>query len=378
MDNDQLLSSMKPRKGSLIIQALVWGGIIVVVPTAFSLYTGEGPGVLGSIMHSLRACLPFLVLFYLNYFLLVPGFLFSKKASRKAVFYIANIIMIAAYEAYLAFQIYRTMQQGAAEHMPEGTTIPPFVVFFPTLIWLIIMLFDLGASVGLRYVERYYDMRHRFAVQQKENAEAELTWLKSQLNPHFLFNTLNNISSLTQIDPDRAQESIGQLSDLLRYALYDAQADRVPLSGEVEFMSNYVDLMALRCNEMTQVKKNFSVQGGVFIAPLLFISLIENAFKHGVNARHPSFVDMELRTEDDGILVFRVSNSLFEKTGSDHIGSGIGLENMKRRLDLIYPGHYSYEVDTGDGIYSSQVRIWGREYLGPLDKSLEGSGPSAV
>ncbi len=122
-------------------------------------------------------------------------------------------------------------------------------------------------------------------------------------------------------------------------------------------MNNYIDLMALRCNDLTTVEKDLEVpQGHVQVAPLLFISLVENAFKHGVNARYPSFVKVFLRAEG-GSLVFRCENSLFEKQGSDHIGSGIGLENMKRRLELLYPGKYTYSQHAGDGTYSVEVTL---------------------
>ena len=106
-------------------------------------------------------------------------------------------------------------------------------------------------------------------------------------------------------------------------------------------MDNYIDLMSLRCNELTTVRKRLEVPSRpVEVAPLLFISLVENAFKHGVNARHESFVDVSMHLEGDD-LVFVCDNSRFEKQGTDRIGSGIGLENMKRRLELLYPGRYT-------------------------------------
>jgi LytS/YehU family sensor histidine kinase len=212
-------------------------------------------------------------------------------------------------------------------------------------------------AVGLRHVMRQNEREMQFEEERRKTAEAELTWLKHQLNPHFLFNTLNNISSLTQIDPDKAQESIGQLSDLLRYALYDSESEKVQLSSEIEFMDNYIDLMALRCNEMTTVEKSLEAPSRpVEVAPLLFISLVENAFKHGVNARYPSFVKVSMRLEGDD-LVFTCDNSLFEKQGTDQIGSGIGLENMKRRLELLYPGRYSYEQTAAGDTYHVKVTL---------------------
>ena len=107
---------------------------------------------------------------------------------------------------------------------------------------------------GFRYIVRWGDMQMRLKEERQKNAEAELAWLKNQLNPHFLFNTLNNISSLVQINQDTAQERIGQLSDLLRYTLYESNHELVPVEGEIEFMNNYIELMRLRCNELATVK----------------------------------------------------------------------------------------------------------------------------
>jgi LytS/YehU family sensor histidine kinase len=117
--------------------------------------------------------------------------------------------------------------------------------------------------------------------------------------------------------------------------------------------------MSLRCNEMTTVVKDFSVQpGDTMVAPLLFISLIENAFKHGVNARYPSFVRVRMSAEGNDLL-FVCENSVFEKSGTDHIGSGIGLENLQRRLELLYPGAFEYHSGTDGDTYTASVRLKG-------------------
>ena len=122
-------------------------------------------------------------------------------------------------------------------------------------------------------------------------------------------------------------------------------------------MDNYIDLMALRCNEQTTVVKDLQVPARpVEVAPLLFISLVENAFKHGVNARYPSFVKVSMRMDGDD-LVFVCDNSLFEKQGTDRIGSGIGLENMERRLELLYPGRYTYEHSAEGDTYHVKVTL---------------------
>ena len=180
--------------------------------------------------------------------------------------------------------------------------------------------------------------------------------MKNQINPHFLFNTLNNISSLTQIAPDAAQDAIAQLSDLLRYAMYETNKKTVPVSGEVEFMRNYIALMKLRCNEKTEVKTTFDVQQDVEIAPLLFISLVENAFKHGVSSSRHSMIDIHLEQKDHQI-VFSCDNTNYPKDDADRSGSGIGIENTKRRLNLIYHDRYTWEQSVNDNIYHVKITI---------------------
>lgn len=149
-----------------------------------------------------------------------------------------------------------------------------------------------------------------------------------------------------------------QLSDLLRYAMYETNKPKVPISGEMEFMRNYIELMKLRCNEMTKVSSEFIVHSSQLeIAPLLFISLIENAFKHGMNSNAPATIDIRLEQKDD-MLVFNCDNTNNPKPTKDRSGSGIGLENTRRRLDLLYPGRYTWEQTiTPENIYHVKISI---------------------
>jgi LytS/YehU family sensor histidine kinase len=295
---------------------------------------------------------PLAILYFLNYYLLAPKLLYG---GRKAWFFIINFLLI------FGWNIWPIITKGISEVPAEvsdqfGDNLRTVVVggfvavfFFHCMVVL--------AAVGTCYAVRTREALVRVEEERRKSAEAELTWLKNQLNPHFLFNTLNNISSLTQIDPDQAQERIGQLSDALRYALYDSEAEKVPLSGEVAFMENYIDLMALRCNEHTLVERSLTLPDHeVMIAPLLFISLIENAFKHGVSARNDSVVRIDLHEEGDD-LCFVCENTLFEKGTDDRSGSGIGLVNLRRRLELIYPGQYTYNQSAIDGMYRVEIRL---------------------
>ena len=322
-------------------QMVVWAGVFLVPALVTATMTGSVSQAVKVFTAGGTIMLPTFLLYCLNYYLLVPKLLFGR---RSRWFYLVNAVIILGWTVWEFFREPVEFPQEVIDQFGEKSMWAFYVggmlgsLFIQCLMVLI--------AVGLRRIMR-----------ANETVVAELTWLKHQLNPHFLFNTLNNISSLTQIDPDKAQESIGQLSDLLRYALYDSEAEKVPLAQEVEFMDNYIDLMALRCNELTTVTKELdAAQGNVQVAPLLFISLVENAFKHGVNARYPSFVHVIMRYEE-GTLVFICENSLFEKQGSDHIGSGIGLENMKRRLELLYPGRYHYSRKIDGDVYSVVVKL---------------------
>ena len=336
-------------------QIIVWVGVFLVPALVTWTTTGHMQQALFVFRHSARMILPLFVLYGLNYYFLVPRLLYGGKGKVKW-FYILNILLLAGYHVY-AFIPHGVM--AVPEEVVKQIGRRNIWSFFvgQVIASLFSQILMILLAVGLRHVMRMNEREMQFEEERRKTAEAELTWLKHQLNPHFLFNTLNNISSLTQIDPDKAQESIGQLSDLLRYALYDSEAEKVQLSSEIEFMDNYIDLMALRCNEMTKVEKNLEAPSRpVEVAPLLFISLVENAFKHGVNARHPSFVKVAMQMEGDD-LVFTCDNSLFEKQGTDRIGSGIGLENMKRRLELLYPGRYTYEQNATDDTYHVKVTL---------------------
>ena len=323
-------------------QIVVWVGIFLVPALVTATMTGSLEQALKVFTAGAILLLPPFILYSLNYYLLVPKLLHGGRAKW---FYLINAAIIVGWVLWgLLAKRPKEFPQEVVEQFGQRNLWAMYVGAILGRVFIQFLV--IAIAVGLRSIMR-----------ANESMTAELTWLKHQLNPHFLFNTLNNISSLTQIDPDKAQESIGQLSDLLRYALYDSEADRVPLESEVEFMDNYIDLMALRCNELTTVTKELEApQGHVEVAPLLFISLVENAFKHGVNARYPSFVRVSMRYQD-GQLLFRCQNSLFEKQGSDHIGSGIGLENMKRRLELLYPGRYTYKQQADNNTYTVEVSL---------------------
>lgn len=177
---------------------------------------------------------------------------------------------------------------------------------------------------------------------ERERAEAELSNLKSQLNPHFLFNTLNNIYSLIAFSPEKAQEAVHDLSRLLRYVLYESNQSLVPIEKDLDFLRNYIELMRIRLPRHVDLQTDIeAATPGVMIAPLLFISLVENAFKHGVSNSQPSFIQITIQQAGDTVSC-SIRNSYFPKSAGDKSGSGIGLSNLEKRLSLLYPECYHF------------------------------------
>lgn len=190
-------------------------------------------------------------------------------------------------------------------------------------------------------------------------ADAELSNLRYQMNPHFLLNTLNNIYALTAIDTRRAQEAIQQLSDMLRHILYDNMEAEVQMSDELKFLESYVKLMKIRQPATVDVHFDASeVAGEAKIVPLILIPLVENAFKHGVSPTSNSFIDIRLKADREHID-FCIENSYHPKAASDKSGHGIGLTQVKKRLELAYPGHYrwDYGPSADRATYRSHILI---------------------
>ena len=363
-----LYEAMGGRHLSLwLVQVAVWAIIILALPMATWLSTQDAEAAKTSFNVVFDLLLsPFLV-YFVNFYVFGPILFFTdeKEAhtfrlfnklsnrTRYLIFALCNLITIPLFNSKF-FMIW--WHRNSIPDMPEMPTNMWIGFFSGMFMFFLLNCIVAAIAIGIRHFIRTRQIRQQLKDEQAKHTEAELAWLKNQINPHFLFNTLNNISSLTQIDPDAAQDAIAQLSDLLRYAMYETNKKTVPIQGEVEFMRNYIALMKLRCNEKTEVKTTFEVQQDVEIAPLLFISLIENAFKHGVSSSRPSKIDIRLEMDGDS-LAFTCANTNYPKDDADRSGSGIGLENTRRRLDLMYAGRYQWEQSLDNDIYHVKVKL---------------------
>ena len=232
---------------------------------------------------------------------------------------------------------------------------PPIKMFIyvQMLSYMAPLLFSIAIKSTKRWVET--------EAERKEAAnfklQSELQHLHYQLQPHFFFNSLNNIYSLVDISPEQAKTSIHSLSKLMRYMLYETNMELVPLSKEIDFMEKYIELMKLRVSDKTEVNYSFPTkETGIQIAPLLFISLIENAFKHGVSATKESKIKINMTTNDKTVL-FSIENDNFPKKPDDKSGSGIGLPNLEKRLQLLYANKYEFKTILKDDRFLVHLEI---------------------
>jgi len=188
-----------------------------------------------------------------------------------------------------------------------------------------------------------------------EKTKTELLHLKSQVNPHFFFNTLNNLYGLVGKDAKKGQELILKLSDMMRYSIYEGEKDWVTLKEEVDYLKNYIELHKMRYHKKIDIIFNCQIEEGYKVLPLLFIILLENAFKHGVERlRDSAYVNVNMITVNDEIQ-FTVENNF--DISEDIKGSGIGLKNLKRRLELVYPNKHKLSFSTIENVYKVQLNL---------------------
>jgi LytS/YehU family sensor histidine kinase len=226
-------------------------------------------------------------------------------------------------------------------------------IYLQMLSYLAPLLFSIAIKTTRKWTKTEAERKEAANFKLK----SELQHLHYQLQPHFFFNSLNNIYSMVDISPEQAKKSIHSLSKLMRYMLYEANIDLVALSKEIDFLKKYIDLMKLRVSDKTEVSYSFPIEEtGIQIAPLLFISLIENAFKHGVSASKESHIKISM-TSDEKIVLLTIENDNFPKKTDDKSGSGIGLQNLQKRLELLYPNKHSFNTSVKDNRFLVHLEI---------------------
>jgi two-component system, LytTR family, sensor histidine kinase AlgZ len=285
---------------------------------------------------------------YLNYFFTWPRFLKSKKIGRYLL------------EFSIPFAALLTARVHLQRYLIDGYThkseyfYSSFFIVQIVAITLFIVLF-----VGmLRFAVDWFELEGKRKELENEKLLAELNFLKAQINPHFLFNTLNNLYYLAYTKSENTTEVIAKLSQMMRYMIYESNHTKVPLHKEIEYMENYISLERLRLND--QIPIMFEVKGNVdnvWITPLIFITFLENAFKHGVSNNNPNaWVNITIELAG-GQCIYQVENSKPEDKGEEHEKSGIGLQNVQRRLELSYPNKQQLMIEDKADRYHVKLNL---------------------
>ena len=215
----------------------------------------------------------------------------------------------------------------------------------------------MGMNLGVKLYFRSQEATKAITQIEKHALERQLQYLKYQVNPHFFMNTLNNIHALVDIDPERAKASIVELSKLMRYVLYEGNNKLTPLSREVQFLRNYVQLMSMRYTGNVSISLDVpEVLPDSMLPPLLLVIFVENAFKHGISYRTKSFVEISLQPHGDRLL-FSCRNSRPEIKHDENMKGGVGLSNVRRRLDLLFPDDYTLDIKETDDTYTVKLEI---------------------
>lgn len=274
------------------------------------------------------------LMIYLTNYLLIPKLLYRKKYVLFGILFFvmigaSSIIKINILSHVLNSPVLADFSVNLKQRLYDNV-IPHFILVFA------------GASVKLMF--DYSLLQQRMASIAKEKAETELNFLKSQINPHFVFNSLNSVYFLIDKENTNARTALHKFSEMLRYQLYEMNGDRIPIGKEISYLSDYMDLQQLRKDEKYIVKMNRSSEVNNFrIEPLLLIPFVENAFKHiSHHAEGNNFVNVSL-SRMNGTFLFEVENSKGHEQTTEKPG-GIGLNNVKRRLELLYPFRYKLNI----------------------------------
>lgn len=302
------------------------------------------------------------ILTYWNLQVLIPQLLLPKKYLLYIILSIASILLVSWFLEMLnnslievSPEMERRMRRGKRffKKFPNAHLFRLLSRLAPLLVAYVIS--------SIYEITRVANRREQESIKlQSEKLETEMKFLKSQINPHFLFNALNNIYSLTVMKSDSAPDNLMKLSNMLRYMLYDCSAEKVPLQKEIAYLKNYIDLQLLKDSRGLNVKVDLEDgQPNLMIAPMLFIPFVENAFKHSkIEDLKTGWIELSLKTVEN-TLHFSVANSIPDSSFSKDKAGGIGLKNVERQLDLLYPQRHQLSIDQDKDRFSVDLKILG-------------------
>ena len=303
----------------------------------------------------------FLVIFLIHNHVLAPLLIQHKKVHL----YIIGVITMV-----FLFQMVQCIHKPEMMHQPQNPSPGKSSILMPPpppdqgrrppidrhdLSVFIIVILMIGANLGVKIYFQHEEEKKHLAKLKEQSLKQELDYLRYQINPHFIMNTLNNIHALVDIDPELAKDNIVDMSRMLRYLLYESADNCVSLNNAVIFLKKYLNLMKLRYTDQVTVNLDVpsSCSESVALVPLVFIPFVENAFKHGVSYDKPSTIDIDIE-QKDGRLIFHCHNI---KSGVKHEYGGVGISNVTKRLELIYGDDYSLDIHDEDDSYDVRLDL---------------------
>ena len=247
------------------------------------------------------------------------------------------------------------------QHRPGGWFDPPLLIGQLDVISIFILILLFGMNLGVKLYFKSQNDYKQMQLLEKQNLSQQLEYLKYQINPHFFMNTLNNIHALVDLDSEKAKTTIVELSKMMRYLLYDGNRAYVPVQSEIRFLKNYITLMKLRFTDKVKIKVEIPDEiPDKGIPPLMLITFVENSFKHGVSYQQESIINVEMHFTGNRFSFFCENSKHQESTERP---GGVGLANVRKRLDLIYGKDYSLDINDGEDIYTVKLDI-------PLHKTI--------
>lgn len=353
-----MVTDKRKRVLTIVVHAGAWLFLLLLQQFFNSQFNRDGQ----TILLPLILLLLIASIFYINYFKLVPALYFKKKYTS---FLGVNLLVLATaltllytIETRLLTNGFRRPDTPQNEDRREGPPRRPpleIVIYRNSLILLV----TVGAAITVRISGKWIEEENKRKLAETEHLKSEMTLLRMQLQPHFFFNTLNNIYALIGSHPTQAKDVVHKLSKLMRHVLYKADVPLISLQEEVQFLQAYIDVSKVRFGPHVNIDTTWPNPDEVgLIPPLLFISLIENAFKHGVDANKPSFIKVHLQLSKNTLHV-KVSNSYFTAK-QEHTGdSGIGLTNFKKRLGLLYTAQeFNFQSFCKHNVYHAELLIF--------------------
>jgi len=285
-------------------------------------------------------------LFYLNMYQLVPKLLFRNRYTEYAL----SVLAVVA----IAFLLFLGGRYFLRPHfvLRENKKNDLLILFNFVFIFCILI----AASSAVKLFQRWVIDSQRINELEKITMHSELEQLKNQINPHFLFNMLNNANVLAQKDPEKASQVLTKLSDLLRYQLYDSTRSKVLLTADIHFLTDFLNLEKIRRDNFEFIVSKAGEISGLQIPPLLFITFVENAVKHNMDAEKPSYVHVYFDVHNDS-LYFKCINSKPQQPPVKKGAGGLGLANVRRTLELLYPGKHLLSIEDKTDNYSVQLTI---------------------